>query len=121
LIERGLDVDGIAIISDGAEHHAPGFLQTYQRWNKDVPIYLYHVDGEPNTLTPEMKRAGVDMETIEVDASTDYYSLPNLARTMRKKKYSLLDEIMSLELLKLDEVLENTKSMKVVRREMVTA
>jgi hypothetical protein len=40
---------------------------------------------------------------------------------MRKKKYSLLDEIMSLELLKLDEVLENTKSMKVVRREMVTA
>jgi hypothetical protein len=119
IIDRGIEVDGIAIISDGAEHHAPGFLQTYQRWDKDVPIYLYHVAGEYNTLTPQMKNAGVDMETIEVDASTDYYSLPNLARTMRRKKYSLLDEIMNLELLKLDEVLENTKGMRVVAKELV--
>lgn len=120
IIDRGIDVDGIAIISDGAERHYPAFLPTYQRWGKEVPIYLYHVAGEPNTLTTQLQRAGVDMETIEVDASADYYSLPNLARTMRRKKYSLLDEIMQLELLSLDEVLENTKGMRVISKELVT-
>jgi hypothetical protein len=114
ILDRGLEVEGIAIISDGAEHHAPAFLPTYQRSGKDIPIYLYHVAGEYNTLTPQLKAAGVDMETIEVDASTDYYSLPNLARTMRRKKYSLLDEIMTLPLLSLDEILENTKGIGVI-------
>lgn len=118
ILSRGVVVEGIAIISDGAEHSPPYFLREYDKavtaWGKDIPVYLYHVQGETNTLSSQMKAAGHDMETIEVDASTDYYSLPNLARTMRRKKYSLLDEIMALDLLKLDEVLENTKGMKVI-------
>ena len=118
-INKGLDVDGIAIVSDGAEHDAPIFTEAYKRYTqkfgKEVPVYFYVVPGELNTLTDKCKRAGIDIQEFDLTkGKVDYYSLPNIVKTMRVSKYDLVDEIMRMPLLTLDEVLPRTKGQEVI-------
>lgn len=118
MMDRGTAVDGIAIVSDGADHGRMfGMLyKTYaQRLGIEPTVYLYQTKGEPNTLTADCKRNGIDIQEFDLRTGTvDYYSLPNLVQTMRVGRYSLLDDIYATPLAQLDDVLELTKGMKVM-------
>lgn len=109
MLDEKVEIDGIAIVSDGAEHSPPFFhdtLKQYNAWSgKDVPVYLYDVAGEPNSLSGTMQRAGVDMQVFDLrNQNVDFYSLPNLVQTMRTNRYSLIDEVMAAPLLTLADV-----------------
>lgn len=113
ILERGLEIDGIAIVSDGGENTAPEFKDAYKRYcekfEKDLPIYFYHTAGDRDTLTETCKNFSIDLQTFDLTKGTiDYYSLPNLVATMRTNRYSMIDEIMAMPLLRLDDVLKNT-------------
>lgn len=116
-LDKKLNVDGIAIVSDMAENNTPAFASTYERYckefSKEPPVYLYVLAShyEQSAWIHQFER---DLVTHKVDAqafdlrgsSVDYYSLPNLVQTMRANRYSLIDEIMEVPLLKLDDVLK---------------
>lgn len=108
LVDKGVRVDGIAIVSDGGENQTPAFCQAYQYYEKKMgespPVYLYHVPGERNGLSPNCAAAGVDVQVFEIDSQTDYYSIPNLVLTMNTRRYGLVEQIMDEPLLTLDEV-----------------
>ena len=70
---------------------------------KSVPVYLYHLFGESDALSQYMARSGHDLQRFEITGA-DYFSLPNLAMTMRANRYSLADEIMETPLLTLNGV-----------------
>lgn len=110
-MDNKLEVDGIAIVSDGGDNTPPYFhtaYQSYVRWSgKEVPVYLYHCDGESDALTSYMRMAKLDIQKFEINQQTDYYSLPDLVSTMRTNRYSLVDEIMATPLLRLDKVLKS--------------
>jgi len=126
MLDRGIEVDGIAIVSDAEENTNPLFSKTYklysERFGKQVPVYLYKVGHSPaalqqmrsvyglyanmgvDTLTPSMAADGFDMQTFQLGDDVDYYSLPNLVKTMRTQRYGLSDEVMATPLLTLDAV-----------------
>lgn len=107
-IDKGFDVSGIAVVSDGGENGAPMFVPTYQKLcaslGRDVPVYFYRAEaGDGDMLSERMQASGLEMQTFDL-RSVDYHSLPNLVQTMRASRYSLTDEIMATPLLTLDEV-----------------
>lgn len=108
LHEKGIEVDGIAIVSDGAEHSAPLFAKEYGKYSakfgKEVPVYLYLAPGETNTLTRECAAAGFALIEFDIRGTVDFYSLPNLIATMRTNRYGLVDEILATPLLRLEDV-----------------
>lgn len=107
------DIDGIAVVSDGGENTSPMFTTELQKYNqksgKDVPVYMYHTVGDTgNSFAHNMKVAGFTLEMFDLtDAMVDYYSLPNLVKTMRTNRYSLVDEVMEIQLLTLADVFEH--------------
>jgi hypothetical protein len=110
LIEKQ-EVDGIVIVSDGGDNSSPLFHQVYPKYaefvGKEVPVYLYLCEGmDGNALGRNMANAGLDMQTFDIGNTIDYYSLPNLVKTMRTNQYSLVDEIMATPLLSLSDVLK---------------
>jgi hypothetical protein len=110
MLSEKMEIDGIAIVSDGGENTPPLFPEVYKRYidfaQKDVPVYLFLCTGEPDNLTPRMKQAGIEMQTFDIRGGTDFYSIPNLAQTLRASRYSLVDEILSTPLLSLNDVLK---------------
>ena len=115
MLESKKEVDGIAIVSDGCENSAPSFWNVYQKYSelfgKEVPVYLYQLRGDDPRWRQEFLR-GHDVQVFDLEGNLDYYSLPNLVSTMRTNRYSLVDEIMSTKLLKLNEVLRLAKEVK---------
>jgi hypothetical protein len=116
-MEKGIEIDGIAVVSDGAENSPPMFADTYTRLCKKLdrspPVYLYWVEcsqpnlsnNNPEAFANSMKRAGHDLQVYDLRGQkVDYYSLPNIVSTMRASRYGLLDEIMSTPLRTLDDV-----------------
>jgi hypothetical protein len=110
MLSEKMEIDGIAIVSDGGENTPPLFPEVYKRYidfaQKDVPVYLFLCTGEPDNLTPRMKQAGIEIQTFDIRGGTDFYSIPNLAQTLRASRYSLVDEILSTPLLSLNDVLK---------------
>lgn len=110
MLTEKIEIDGIAIVSDGCEHSAPLFTEVYKRYcalvDKQVPVYFFQCDGEPDHLTSDANRAGIEMQTFDLRGKTDYYAVPNLVQTMRGSMYSLVDEIMAVPLLSLNDVLK---------------
>jgi len=106
IFEKGLIVNGIAVVSDGGENTAPRLMEVYRQYEKKFMIsptvYLLHLDGEPDQLTGSMR--DMAYEKLEVK-DIDYYGLPNLAKLLRSSRYTLIDEIMQTPLLKVQEVL----------------
>jgi hypothetical protein len=49
-------------------------------------------------------RNGIAIEQFELGGHVDYYSLPNLVKTMRTSRYSLVDEILETKLLTFKDV-----------------
>jgi hypothetical protein len=70
---------------------------------------MFLCQGEPDNLTPRMNQAGIEMQTFDIRGGTDFYSIPNLAQTLRASRYSLVDEILSTPLLTLSNVLKGAQ------------
>lgn len=119
LVERGLGVDGIAVVSDGGENQLPFFMTAYaayqKRFSQDPSVYFYRTLGDLNVFTRRLAQAQIDVSEFDLTGPSDYSSLPNIVQTMRVGKYGLLDEIMATPLRRLDEVLTYTKGMEVLR------
>lgn len=127
----GLELDGIAIVSDGLENTPPYFGAAYKsyakKFDKEPTVYFYKClpgmhSYRDTPLNISCSQYGVQIETFDLGSNVDYYSLPNLVQTMRTNRYSLYDEIMDTPLLSLDAVLKNTKGFEVIKRgQLVTA
>jgi hypothetical protein len=121
LSDHKLEVDGIAIISDGGENRMPAFASAYSvytdKFGNQPTVYFYQLSGDTDVLSYHCATAQIDLQTFDLrgSASVDYHSLPNLVQTMRVGRYSLIDEVLSTPLLTLDFVLDRTKSVPVVR------
>jgi hypothetical protein len=113
MLSEKVEIDGIAIVSDGGENTSPLFPDVYKRYidfaQKDIPVYMFLCQGEPDNLTPRMNQAGIEMQTFDIRGGTDFYSIPNLAQTLRASRYSLVDEILSTPLLTLNNVLKGAQ------------
>lgn len=110
LREKGVVVDGIAVVSDGGENDG-SFAREYAAYSamagKEVPVYMYELDGDSNRLKDNMHRAQYDMQIFNLRGQKiDYYALPNLVATMRTQRYGLVEEVMETPLLSLKEVFE---------------
>ena len=113
--QKKVHVDGIAVVSDGGHWTPPNFSTAYKSYCRDMDtepsVYFYRVEGnDRDSFTDEMRSAQIGMEVFDLGNNVDYYSLPNLARTMRVNRYSLVDEIMNTPLLKLEEVFRAKKN-----------
>jgi hypothetical protein len=109
LVEK-IEIDGIAIVTDGEENTAPYFADVYGRYSKQfdkiVPVYVFDCDGGRNNLSESMNRAGHEMQLFDLrHGNADYYSIPNLVQTMRASTYSLVDEILATPLISLSGIL----------------
>ncbi len=108
-IDAKLEFDGIAVVSDGGENTAPSFAPLYQRIarsiDKEPPVYLYLLEGEPNSFTGNCKFASIDVQEFDLRGKTDFYGLPALVETMRVQRYDLVQEVLNSKLLTLDFVL----------------
>lgn len=107
LMRKGESVDGIAIISDGGDNTGPLFGPAYRKYaeqlGKEPTIYWFKVSGDYGNLESQVPGA---IETIDMThGKVDYYSLPNVVTTMRTNRYSLVDEIMGVPLLKMADAL----------------
>lgn len=110
-IDKKLEIDGIAIVSDGGENNTPYFANAYERYSKmfgkEVPVYLYQCVGDNPALIENMKEAKHDLQVFDIrHTSVDFYSVTNLVQTMRTQRYGLVEEIMEFKLLTLDDVLK---------------
>jgi len=117
MLSEKVEIDGIAIVSDGDENTAPYFADVYKRYaefvGKEIPVYFYQCSGGSMNLSGSMNRAGIEMQTFDIRGGVDYFSIPNLAATMRTRVYGLADEIMATPLLSLNDVLKDTRKDKV--------
>ena len=115
ILDKGIEVDGIAVVSDGGENAHPVFSSVYKRYTdmvgKDIPVYFYDLEGEPDRYFLEnLKQFGIDVQVFDIrKTKVDYYSLPNLIQTMRTNRYGLIDEIMETRLLRVKDVLPNAQ------------
>lgn len=146
ILDRKIDVDGIAIVSDGGENRSPLFADTYTKYVKamdheptvyfyrteggvpsgaaprDVQRYKDAVDHEAQAFVRACQAAKIDVQTFDLRGGTiDYHSLPNLVQTMRVGRYGLIDDVMHAPLLTLDDVLPRTTQLRVLSpRQAVT-
>jgi len=114
ILQKGTLVNGIAICSDGGENTSPTFGATYKKYAAkfgiEPTVYFYRVSGDPDRLTGSCRNNRILLETFDIKNQTDLYSLPNLVRTMRTSRYTLVEEIMETPLLTLKEVFNETKN-----------
>lgn len=118
--EQKLQLDGIAVVSDGAENTPPQLAREYDQYarqfDKRPAVYWYRTMHDSDFRTPTwiqnfqatMAAVGANMTEIDLRRGVDYYSLPNVVQTMRVGKYDQLAEIMNTKLRTLDEVLTRT-------------
>ena len=112
-MERNVEIDGIAIVSDGEENTPPLFVDQYKKFSvksgKEVPVYLYRVASTTHgfydqDLAKQFREARIDIQEFDLRQGFDFYSLPNLVATMRTNRYSLADEILATPLLTMNDV-----------------
>jgi hypothetical protein len=108
--EKGINVDGIAIISDGGENAYPSVATAYQEYvqafGKQPPIYFYQFKGDPDAMSMYLHNAQIEFQTFDLRNGVDYYSLPNLVKTMNTQRYGLMDQIMDTPLITVKDVLK---------------
>lgn len=127
-LERKLNVDGIAILSDGGENTAPQFAHEYglyaKQFDKRPPVYWYRMspnmgayrgiagyasalDSEVHRFLDSCRQENIDVQQFDLRSGFDYYSLTNIAQTMRADRFSLIDQIMETPLMTLDGVFKS--------------
>lgn len=104
LLERGLLVNGIVIVSDGGQRHPPDFPAVYKKYAKkfdiEPSVNFMHVTGsDPDWLTGSMEQASIEMARWELGEHVDHNSLPNIVKALKAGRFGLLDEIMAMPLL----------------------
>lgn len=108
LVEYGLQVDGVAIVSDGGENRPPAYAQAHAaylaKFGKELPTYLFRTEGDANVLVRNCAIAGVSVQEFPM-SKVDYASIPNIAQALRTNRYGLIDEVMAAPLLTIDSVL----------------
>lgn len=114
LRQRRIEVDGIAVISDGGENR-PQYLEHYweayvKMFDKEPTLYHFKVRGDPNRFGDTLNFLGIGYEEFDLTRGVDYYSLPNLIQTMQTRRWGLVDQIMETPLKKLDEVFTTERS-----------
>ena len=124
-VENKVEVDGLAVVSDGGQNTMPSLpmaLAAYDKLFGRLPtVYFFKTPGDPDRLTAECGAAGVDVQVFDLrtggaHGAVDYYSLPTLVETLRANRYSLVDEVYAAPLRTLDEVLPHTRDHRVLRR-----
>jgi hypothetical protein len=109
LLDRGIIVNGIAMISDGGDNTAPYFHQVYPKYclkmGIEPAVYFYRLQGESDSLSGYCRSENIPFELFDMD-KTDYYALPNLVAAMKTSRYSLMDEIMTIPLLTFEKIFE---------------
>lgn len=103
------NVDGVVIVTDGGENRKPSIIEAYQQYGnvmrtQPTMYELYIKTNEPDTTGQLLARSGLPFTRFNITGA-DYYSLPSVIDMLRVNKYSLLDEIMTTQLLTLDMVL----------------
>lgn len=77
---QGWEIDGIALVTDGAENAAPMFADAYTRYmarlDKRVPVYWFHVQGDLRAMLRTIaqslyQRDPVDHEYRDAEAQRD--------------------------------------------------
>ena len=108
LLEKGIVINGIVICSDGGDNTTPKFHDAYTRYIKkfgiEPTVYLFHVPGDSDALSEYCHRTNIMLEKFELGENVDFYSLPNIVKTLRTSRYSLLEEIMEMPLLAFTDV-----------------
>lgn len=109
VLDKGILVNGIVIVSDGGENSTPMFSTVYRQYQEKFQIspttYLLHVPGDTDCFSQRIK--GVVPFYSKLDVSkADFYSLPNLLKVLRASSFSLYDEIMETKLLKIQDALK---------------
>ena len=108
ITSKGLPIDGIAICSDGGDNTFPLFQEAFKRYvarlGNEPTVYYFRVPGDTDILSRACQYYDINLEVFDLGPSPDYYALPNLIKTMRVGRYSLLEEIMECELLTLNDV-----------------
>ena len=108
LYRKGISVNGIILCSDGGDNTVPYFHSVYLKYiakfGIEPPIYLFHVPGDPNGLAEYCRDSNILLEEFELGENVDYYSLPNIIRTLRTSRYTLVQEILDTPLLSFKEV-----------------
>jgi hypothetical protein len=94
--------DAIALVSDGWENSSatPYFGDVYRKAALDKPIYFFQLAGQRSPTDLDIAKS-VPMEVYDCSRG-DFYSMENIARTMRVNRFSLFDEILATPLLGLD-------------------
>lgn len=113
LASKNIIVNGIAIVSDGGDNLNPYFHEAYPKYANQIGfepvVYFFRVPGDRDFLSRGCTSAGIVIEKFEITSQTDYYSIPNIVKTMKTKRYMLYDEIMSTPLLTFDTVFAKVK------------
>ena len=109
------DLDGIAIVGDGAENSMPVFAGVYSAYKqaakKEPPVYLYRTAStEWASNCQQFKRfmdqAGFGFSEFDLShGKVDYYSIPNLVQSMNASRFGVVDKIMACPLVTLEQVL----------------
>jgi hypothetical protein len=112
------DLDGIAIVGDGAENHVPVFADVYaaykQASHKEPPVYLYRTASTEGPLSCGafkrfMDKTGAAFTEFDLThRHVDYFALPNLVQTMSVNRFGLVDKIMACPLLTLEQVFKSS-------------
>jgi len=102
IFSKNIVVNGIAICSDGGENTIPNFTDVYKHYTEKLglepTVYLLHVPGEKDVLSYRCLKAQISLEEIELGQNVDYYSLPNIIKTLKTRRYMLVEEIMEMPL-----------------------
>ncbi len=108
IMDNNFEVDGIAIVSDCAENNHPRFAAVYReyckKYDRKVPVYVYLVSGTDNPQhTQDFFTACKAVELVPQvfdyrNQQIDFYSLPDVIRTMRVSRHSLVEEIFATPL-----------------------
>ena len=118
MLTEKVEVDGIAIVSDGGENQSPYFADVFKKYTefvgKSIPVYFYDVHGKSG-WKESINRAGIEMQTFDISGGKiDYYSVVNTVSTLRSNQYSLVDEILATPLLTLNSVLKGAQKGQLV-------
>jgi hypothetical protein len=111
LQDKGIIVNGIALVSDGGDNSNPYFHDAYKAYSKKLDIeptvYFYRVPGDSDRVSSYCKNNGIFIELFDMTTKkVDYYSIPNLVSSMKTSRYSLMDEIMDTPLLTFNQVFQ---------------
>ena len=109
MAENNKIINGIVIVSDGGENTRPMFVDAYRKYvakaGIEPTVYLLWLQGNSDVLSRNCNMNNIPLQKMDI-SRTDYYAIPNLIRTFRSNKYSLVDEIMQVNLLKFSDVFD---------------